>query len=443
MFRCEDATVRRLLLEGQFGLERENLRVTTKGFLSHTPHPFPDDKHIVRDFSECQTEINTSPCSSAQEAVDELIRHDHTIQRGLYRLPEREYLWPFSNPPYIRSEEDIPVAQFAGQEEKTAYRAYLSDRYGRYIMTFSGIHVNFSFLEQLIERNFELDDETDYQTYKNKLYLTLAERASSYGWILTAVTAASPIMDSSYVEKGILGEDTFFNGMASLRSSEFGYWNFFAPIFDYSSICGYVDSIKKYVEEGFLAQPSELYYPIRLKSAGLYDLDSMRKNGASHIELRMFDLNPLVPHGLDVRDVEFAHLLLIWLICTEHKHLPPYVQAQIIHNFKAAAHYDLRTVKILFQNGAASPVAHAGLAVIGQMQAFFRSLADYDETIAKVKVCDPQITAHIEEILAFEADKFLHPEHRYAWQVRQMYADGFVKKGLELARSLQENVVMI
>ena len=38
-------------LEGNFGLEREALRVTETGRMAQTPHPFPPDHpRIVRDF---------------------------------------------------------------------------------------------------------------------------------------------------------------------------------------------------------------------------------------------------------------------------------------------------------------------------------------------------------------------------------------------------------
>ena len=64
MFHVENETVRALLLRGSFGLEKEGLRVTPEGYMSRTPNPFPDDEHIVRDFCENQTEINTPPLPS-------------------------------------------------------------------------------------------------------------------------------------------------------------------------------------------------------------------------------------------------------------------------------------------------------------------------------------------------------------------------------------------
>ena len=268
MLHIEDAQIRQLLLEGNFGLEKESLRIDEQGFLAHTRHPFPDDDHIVRDFCENQTEINTPVTHSVAEAVASLDSCYRRIQSGLRQLTPREYLWPFSNPPYIRNESDIPVAIFeGGRASKTEYREYLSDRYGRYKMTFCGIHFNYSFAEELLQRDFELSGETDYTEYKNQFYVELAERAVAYGWLMVAVTAASPLLDSSFVEKGRFDED-HFSGMASVRCSEMGFWNFFAPILDYSNIRAYADSIQKYVDNGMLRAPTELYYPIRLKPQG-------------------------------------------------------------------------------------------------------------------------------------------------------------------------------
>ena len=147
MLQIEHTYIRDHILDGLFGLEKESLRVLEDGTFAHTEHPFGDNDAIVRDFCENQTEINTGVHPTAQEAVQELYQHYITIQKTVRDLPVREYIWPFSNPPYIRNENDIPVASFAGMEQfKTVYRDYLSDKYGRYKMTFSGIHVNYSCL---------------------------------------------------------------------------------------------------------------------------------------------------------------------------------------------------------------------------------------------------------------------------------------------------------
>lgn len=421
VLHADHPRIKELLLKGNFGLEKESLRVDEEGFLSHTSHPFPNDTHIVRDFCENQTEINTSVAKSAAEAIQALVKYDHQIQRKLKSLPQREYLWPFSNPPYIRNESDIPIARFFGEQaEKTEYREYLSDRYGRYKMAFSGIHVNYSFDETLLREDFALSGETDFTEYRNQLYVVLAEKAAAYGWILTAVTAASPLMDSSFVEKGKFDTDTF-NGLASTRCSELGYWNYFAPLFNYTNIRDYADSIQRYVNDGMLRFPTELYYPVRLKPKGQNNLNTLREQGVDHIELRMFDLNPLVPSGIEERDLSFAQLFLVWLASTPRESFTIKDQVQAVQNFKNAAHYDLKTVKIVLPDGEVSSVTDAALKVLDRMEEFYR---DYPE--------------EIREVLAFQRDKFIDGDNRYAWKIRRAFDGGFVRKGMELARQRQE-----
>lgn len=424
MFHVEDEEIKKLLLKGNFGLEKESLRILQDGSMSHTRHPFPGDNHIVRDFCENQTEINTSVAESAEKAVEALTDYTGQIQKKLASLPEPELLWPFSNPPYIKNEADIPVAIFTGEEaSKTTYREYLSDRYGRYKMALSGIHVNYSFSEELLQADFALSESADYQEYKNQVYVELAEKAAAFGWIVTALTAASPLMDSSYVEKGVNGKTTF-NGMASTRCSELGYWNYFAPLYDYRNVRAYANSIRQYVDDGLLAAPSELYYPIRLKPRGNNDLNRLRDEGVDHIELRMVDLNPLESSGINVKDLKFAQLFLVWLAGTPHQEFELDDQVQAVQNFKNAAHYDLKTVKIVMPNGEVSSVADAGLKVIGAMREFYHGYPD-----------------EVQEILDFEEEKFINPEKRYAWIIRNQYANDFVEKGLQLARQRQKEAL--
>lgn len=420
MLHAQSEKIKPLLLKGNFGLEKESLRIDEGGFLAHTEHPFPDDDHVVRDFCENQTEINTPVAENPHDVVMLLDHYYRKIQKQLASLDEPEYLWPFSNPPYIRNENDIPIANFQGKQvSKTEYREYLSARYGRYKMTFSGIHFNFSFGEELLKADFALSDETDFTEYKNQLYVALAEQTVAYGWLMVAVTAASPLMDSSFVEKGRFDEDVF-NGMASVRCGELGYWNFFAPVLDYSSVEAYADSIQKYVSDGFLRFPSELYYPVRLKPAGENTLRNLRERGVNHIELRMFDLNPLVSCGVDERDVAFAQLLLVWLASIPPQPFSESAQVQAIQNFKNAAHYDLKTVNIQLPNGKVNAVADAALQVISAMEEFYRDFS-----------------GEIKELLLFEKAKFVEQENRYSWKIRNQYGNGFVKKGLALAKQRQ------
>ena len=425
MFDITNEEVRGCLLKGNFGLEKESLRITEDGFLSHSPHPITDDVNIVRDFCENQTEINTTVCKSAREAVEQLDVHYRKIQRALSQLEPAEYLWPFSNPPYIKDEEDVPIAKFYGENEsKTKYREYLSDRYGRYKMCYSGIHFNYSFSDELLQAGFLASGESDFKEYKNMTYVTLAKKAAKYGWLMTAVTAASPIMDCSFAIENQFGVD-IFNGMGSSRCSEVGYWNFFVPIFDYTDVNTYADSIQRYVDEGLLRFPSELYYPIRLKPKGENTLQNLREKGVNHIELRMFDLNPLSYYGVDERDVAFGELFLTYLACIEDVEFTREEQIRAVNRFKSAAHYDLNTVKIRIDHDKMHTCREAGEIFLNRMIEFY---ADFGE--------------EVQSILTFEKSKFIDNSNLYSHQVLDKYLNGFVKKGVELAKEQQRQALM-
>ena len=424
MFHAENDAVRSLLLKGNFGLEKESLRITGDGSFSLTLHPFPDNRNIVYDFCENQTEINTDVAASAEEAERLLAFHTRQVHEKLASLNEPEYIWPFSNPPFIRNERDIPIAHHNSKAEYSEwYREYLANRYGRYMMSLSGIHVNYSFSDELLKADFELSENGSFVEYKNRIYLDLAAGLAAYGWLVTALTAASPLLDGSYLERGRRGI-TVFNGFASTRCSELGYWNYFVPVFDYSDIRAYAGSIQQYVDAGLIAAPTELYYPIRLKSYGKNDLNRLASEGVSHIELRTVDLNPFELSGISLRDLKFIQLLFVWIASSPGKNLTLRDQVQAAQNFKKAARYDLKTVKIVIPKGKSLSVVKTGFELIKQMKEFYRDFPD-----------------EVMEILEFEEDKLRIPEKRYAWIIKEQFEDDFAGKGLALAKELQERIL--
>lgn len=423
MLHVENPEVRDLLLCGNYGLEKEMLRITADGHLAHTPHPFsPEEASITRDFCENQVEINTPIFRSAEEVIANIRLHTDRVRATLDSLTPREILWQYSNPPYLMDETDVPIAQFEGTlAAKTSYRRYLSQRYGRYLMTLSGIHFNYSFSGDLLRKNYEAETGTavtkgnepsDYRAYQDRLYLGVAENLVAYGWLMTVLTAASPLSDTSYFVQGRAGSDLFC-GMASLRCSELGYWNGFTPCFNYEDAESYVAGIERFVKQGLIAAPSELYYPIRLKPKGLNTLDGLRTKGVNHIELRMIDLNPLCAEGIDVRDVEFAKLLTVWAGTLAAPHQSMERQMMAVTNFKHAAHYDLHTTGIVTQDGKRKSLAHAALDVLGLLRAFYQSV---------------DAPSAVMENIDYQTSKILHPEqYRYADIVCRRYAGRLVK----------------
>ena len=210
---------------------------------------------------------------------------------------------------------------------KFNYRKQLEQKYGKPMMLYSGIHFNFSLSEKYLRETKGIGQE--FGQFKDSVYFRLMKQIFRHSWLIVLLTAASPIYDRSFVETGSSGK--VFSGYGSMRNSEFGYWNQFIPTLDYCDIESFTDSIQGYIDDGFLLSPAELYLPVRLKPKGTYSLDAL-KNGIDHIELRMFDLNPLSDVGIFSEDAEFAHLLMLYLL-----HLPDFDFRTCVHRILHAS----------------------------------------------------------------------------------------------------------
>ena len=552
MLHIENEKVKGLLQSGLFGLEKENMRVDAQGFLAKTPHPFPDHAHIVRDFSEAQLEVNTGVQPTPADVVAELEDYNAEIQRALYNMGAqglgdagcagiasaqdaekgvtaqsnsarcaREYIWPSSNPPRLRGESDIPIAQFTGDlAQKTEYRKHLAREYGKYKMTFSGIHFNYSFAEDLLRTSFECEQASGcaassqgnmsnkdgmsdqrnvgskdtarglcvadgqrvkiaaFDEYKNAIYLQVAEYAHAYGHVLTALTAASPVMDASYAKtapdspaatqttptptsarattptSGSIAPRDLFAGSSSVRCSAAGYWNTFNATFNYSSVIAYADSIRKYVDSGQLAQSSELYFPVRLKPPAQNTTENLRTLGISHIELRMFDLNPLARAGIDVRDVLFAQLLLVWFAAAPAPaQLTKAQQLQATHNFKAAAKYDIDNEHIEVPNTPlidfCAEVAEGAKKAEGAKVASENPQSNTSITVTNactqiinaMQLFYANAPANVHECLNFQLEKLRNPNERYANRLRHNIKRTYAQDMLELAKKQQREYI--
>ena len=404
------------MLSGNFGLEKESLRVDKDGFLAHTKHPFQGNPNMERDFSENQTELITDvhDCvDSVYQAMEKLHRQAVCV---LWNLESgREVLWPFSNPPFVKGEADIHIADYKGElKKKRLYREYLAEKYGRKKMLFSGIHFNFSFSDEFLAAGAKAQGASPNQDYKDKVYLELTKKAMIHGWLVVYLTAASPVMDGSFFDDAAMGKD-IFTRYTSVRCGEMGYWNDFIPVLEYDSLNTYVKSIQSYVDEGQLKEPAELYYPVRLKPKGDNSLETLSANGVNHIELRMLDLNPLSPSGMIKEDIHFLHLFLLYLTSLPDEDFDPVKQISAIKNIKRAAER-AADIRIETDWGTYIPAQEAAEAFLGKMEQFYNGF---------------QIP-YIKEVLAYQRDKLSHKG--YAVRVAERFDSGFVEKGLALAK---------
>jgi len=317
---------------GNFGIERETLRVDGHGRLAQTPHPFGDDEHITRDFCENQIEIVTPVCHDIDSALESLESLDKKVRDVLRE--KGESIWLYSNPPHFDSEDDIPIADFVGDHSsKRSYREVLEQKYGKRLMLFSGIHFNFSFDQRFLD---ELRPEgEDSHTFTDRVYMHLYKQLMVHSWLIVLLTAASPYYDASLDGDGRSG--IIMSEYTSLRNSRRGYWNKFLPILDHRDLRTFTGSIKKHIVTGSLYSASELYLPVRLKPRGVNSLENLAKNGVDHIELRMFDLNPSASVGIDSRDLHFTHFLMLYLLSQPDIPFGPQAQEKAVREHKEAA----------------------------------------------------------------------------------------------------------
>lgn len=191
-----DPFIKDNMFNGEFGIEIESLRVDENGFIAHTKHPFACSPNIDRDFCESQVEFITNVCYSVDELYSEIEKLHYTVVSKLKSLDSgQEFLWPFSNPPYVKDEADIPIASYSGElKSNEIYRRYLAKKYGKKKMLFSGIHFNFSFPDDLLDEGFRQSDYDSYKEYKNQIYLELAKKITQYSWLLTQVLHRSSLM---------------------------------------------------------------------------------------------------------------------------------------------------------------------------------------------------------------------------------------------------------
>ena len=389
MLLCfNNSYINRLAQTAEFGIERESLRVTSDGKLAQTKHPFVGDPHIDRDFCENQVEMIGDVFNDPADLICQLGGLLNEIDDELVK--SNELLWTFSNPPKFDSEDEIPVARFHGaQRGKSEYRYYLAEKYGKTKMLFSGIHLNISFTESLLQAAFQESGAEIYTAFKNDFYLRLAKRLTQYAWLAVYLTAASPVADASLGIKS--------NVYSSIRCSEHGYWNRFTPILDYSSLKKYIRSIARYIVNGDLKAASELYYPVRVKPRGVNSLETLLHNGVNHLELRVLDVNPLTRTGIFSEDIRFIHLLDF----DEEK------QIQAIADVKAAAVFGNAEIK----NRAA-------------------------KTLEEIKRFTALYFQNYLNIVDYQLNK-LHDGNSYAEIVSRRFTNGYMEKGLALARAYQ------
>ncbi len=225
-----------VLSGGQRGIEKECLRIDQSGLVAQTPHPVElgsalANRFITTDYSEALLEFVTPPEPSAWAAMQFLC----DVHQFTYAAIGDEMLWPFSMPCRLRSEADIPVANYGTSNVgrmKTIYRNGLGHRYGRYMQAIAGIHFNYSLPESYWDvRALTEPAGGDLQAMRSATYLGLVRNVRRLDWLLLYLFGASPAICRSFLRGAStdlteLDDGTCFGEWAtSLRMSDLGYQN--------------------------------------------------------------------------------------------------------------------------------------------------------------------------------------------------------------------------
>ncbi len=373
----DNSALTQALAKSRIGLEKESLRVTPEGCISRNPHPSSwgsalTHPQITTDFSEALTELITPPCNSIAEAVQSL----DDIQNFVYRNLDNEILWATSMPCVVAGETDIPLAQYGSSnaaQMKTAYRHGLGLRYGRAMQVIAGVHFNYSFSDEFWQLYQLLCRNTDeLQDFVSKQYMGAVRNLLRYGWLVPYLFGASPAICKSFLngKKTLLQEfdsNTFYEPYAtSLRMGDIGYQNnkedttgikacydsieayvkslqcaISTPYPGYQALGVKVDGEYRQLNANILQIENEYYSSVRPKQI-LRDNEmpslALKQRGIAYLELRSLDVNAFDPHGINLEQLYFLEVFMLFCLLHESPALSKSEIFAIDENLLLVAH---------------------------------------------------------------------------------------------------------
>lgn len=337
------------------GIEKESLRALPEGMLALTPHPLAlgsalTHPYITTDYSESQLELITGVHGGVQACLDELTEvHQYTYR--VLREAGDEMLWVSSMPCGLPTDETIPLGRYGSSNigrAKSVYRMGLGHRYGRRMQTISGIHYNWS-----------LPGVTSEQ------YFALIRNFRRHAFLLLYLFGASPAVGSNFVlgrqhELQQLTSDTLYMPHGtSLRMGRLGYQSDAQASLavSYNSLEGYAASLHDaltrpwpayeglgiinpggdYIQlaTSLLQIENEFYGNIRPKRTifpGERPLHALRERGVEYVEVRLLDLDPFEPVGINAQTMRFIDVFLLHCLLSDSPPDTPQEIAELAHN---------------------------------------------------------------------------------------------------------------
>ncbi|MGK6307563.1 glutamate--cysteine ligase [Variovorax sp. DT-64] len=337
------------------GIEKESLRAEPSGELAATPHPAAlgsalTHPHITTDFSESQLELITGVHRDVEACLAELTEIHQFTYRALAEAGD-ERLWVSSMPCRLPPDETIPIGRYGSSNvgrAKSVYRMGLSHRYGRRMQTISGIHYNWS-----------MPDVSSAE------YFALIRNFRRNAFLLLYLFGASPALCSSFVagrahELKPLGEGSMHMPHGtSLRMGRLGYQSEAQASLavSYNSLDGYAASLQDALTRPWPAYEAigiqnlggeynqlattllqienEFYGTIRPKRVifpGERPLHALRERGVEYVEVRLMDLDPFEPLGINASTMRFLDVFLLHCLLADSPSDTREEIAELAHN---------------------------------------------------------------------------------------------------------------
>jgi glutamate--cysteine ligase len=377
------------LLGMRRGIEKESLRTQPGGSLALTPHPAAlgsalTHPNITTDFSESQMELVTSAHKSCEAALEELTQLHQFTYRALKDLGD-EMLWVSSMPCGLPTDETIPIARFGLSNvgrARSVYRMGLSHRYGRRMQTISGIHYNWS-----------LPGVTSEQ------YFALTRNFRRHAFLLLFLFGASPAVCPTFVAgrqhelQRLAGHTLYMPHGTSLRMGRLGYQSDAQASLavSYNSLEGYCASLQAALMQPYppyekvgirspggdynqlattlLQIENEFYGTIRPKRVifpGERPLHALRERGVEYIEVRLMDLDPFEPFGINAQTMRFLDVFLLHCLLSDSPDDTPQEIAELKHNQHDAAARGRQPGLLLKRAGREVPLTEWGTELLAQ-----------------------------------------------------------------------------
>ena len=394
------------IFAGSFGIEWESLRAKGEGELSLTPHPaiFGDkltNPVVTTDFSESQIEIITPTFNTLDEAFDSFSLLADLVNSS---LPEDEYLWFQSIPCILPYWDKIPIAQYSDAgEDSQKYREDLAKKYGVKKQMISGVHFNFSFTDEFLEKLYEIENyDATFKEFKNDVYLKITRNYLRYCWLIIYLTGCSIGSHSTFSNDCIHLMDAkddygsyYSTRGPSFRNASCGYKNLKDLYPSYDSVDAFTRDVWRFIENDDLSEAKELYTQIRLKPKNPKDmLNSLKDDGIEYIEIRTLDINPFYQCGLVRHDMNFLHLFLIYMLVKHESDYPLWQEEAKINEENAAERAYVDSMRLL-RDGEEVTLKSWAADIINEMYGMCEVLGINEDHTLKLmldRIANPDLT---------------------------------------------------